>query len=210
MIEQSALEAELGVGALLVGDLLTARNEIYLDARNTCTDLVPGTATADTCEDPELFDTDPLTPELDPRPIYRGNLEGEVECIPPPVPSSSSCAFCDDPSGIQLSRGVHSIPKAIFEGFIARPHCLMAQGWGVGIGNDAFVLHGVARGDVLDRMSLASGDEFVSISAGGDTIALTTGEAAMQAFATMAAESSFSVTIKRGGSTLVRQYRIVP
>jgi hypothetical protein len=161
-IEQTALEAELGVSNPLVDDLLELRTDIYEDAMQECTDLAPPLM-ANNCLDPTLFDLNPATPELEPRAIYRGNRDDEVECVPDPEGIAPDCGFVSLGPNISLVSGVYKVPKAIFYGFVDAPACLMHQGWRIGLVSTAFQLKGVHVNDILYRMGLRTAEQLADM-----------------------------------------------
>lgn len=207
-IDQPAIEAELGQGAPLVDALLELRTEIYSQAANECISLSPPLL-ANTCAEPQIFDIDPSTEQLDPRPIYRGNRDGEVECVPWEG-IAPGCPFVQLQTSIHLSNGVYDVPRVLFDGFVGAPACLMQQGWGIGLAsNGGFALNGVGRGDALHRLGLRSGDRFVALTSGGVRRLLDV-EGAMSAYSTFRDQSSFTLEIHRGTTPVTLRYRVTP
>ena len=78
VLEETVLRLELGPANPLVDGLLATRDAIYEAAMRACIELVPATASANTCRDPARFDVIPSTRRLEPREIYRGSA-----CIRP-------------------------------------------------------------------------------------------------------------------------------
>jgi len=211
VIEQAALEIDLGVANPLVDLLLETRDAIYADAILECVELVPPDATSNTCSDPSRYDVVPATPAFEPREIYRGNRDGEVDCFPVPEGIEPSCSFTAYASGIALSQGVYRVPRAVFQGFVQDPACLMVEGWSITLdASGAFTLAGVTTGSILARLGLRNDDHFVAITAGGDRVSLEDPWSAMHAYASLRTASSFSLELRRGSTTRIHAYRIMP
>ena len=102
-------------------------------------------------------------------------------------------------------------PEAPVDGFLDEPTCLMRSGWSIGLSAEGdFELKGVASNDLLDVLGFENGDEFASITAGGDRFMVDTGIGALAALNALQGETEFDVDIVRDGSTVTQSYRIVP
>ncbi len=211
VIEQAALEAELGVDDPLVDALLDLRTEVYDAAAQECVDI-GGYLPPNNCLDASLFDVNPGSTAFEPRPLYRGNREDEVECVPDPEGVAPTCSFVSLGSQIQLVSGVYRVPRGLVDGFLGAPSCLMHQGWRVGLASNGvdFIAKGIQTNDVLHRLGLRNNDVFVAITAGGDRITLDNPEGVILAYTSLVGESTFDLEVRRSGTPRLLRYRIVP
>lgn len=208
-IEQMALQADPGVGLMLEQELLALRDAVYTNAVETCVDLVPASSTGNTCGDPSLFDVDATTLEFEPRPLYRGNRAGEVECLPPPEGILPSCDFAEHTEDISETEGSYEISGYIVERFLQEPHCLMAQGWRVWLNPSGEPeLAGVTPTDMLAELGLENGDRFVSAVAADHRFVFQDPLQVLEAYRALRTETEFALEIEREGLTVVLSYRI--
>lgn len=200
-IDQLALEAQLGIGNPLIADLLALREEIYTAAVTECLDIAPIPNQGTTCADATIFDAVPATPEFEPVPISLGNRFGETECLPPPQGFVPRCSFADDVSRIPINDEFFLLPRHILDGFVDDPHCLLLQGWTIGIDEQgSFLLGGIDPGDMLDTLGLRNGDELLLLESGGQTYDLTDPARAIDAYHVLRREVLFELEISRAGA----------
>ncbi len=165
-IDETLLDVDPSVTALLAEQLISVRESIYGSAVESCLNQVSPGASSNTCEDPLLFDLDPSTAILEPKELYRGNRLGQTECVP--VEESNSSETCDYLSKLPVSfvRGFYEVSYDDFSKLLNDGSCLMKNGWSVGLNanKNAFIFMGIKKDDLMYRLGLREGDQALWIS----------------------------------------------
>ncbi len=202
------IQVDSATHPLAPDDVLALRNNVYSDAGSVCTGLLPAGAMASNCNDGMAqggaLDSSPLTGFQHPG-LYHGDRDGSQECIVSRTyqVDPDDCSFVDGDYGITRSKtGAYEIPQSTFDDFFDNPGCLYQESGRVDAVTGGYEFKRVGSGTLLHDLGLRTGDIPVLI----DGLGLSTVDDAFAAYDAVRDNTSWTLTIRRGGQSIELDY----